>query len=391
MNFEDLFIEERRIPFSKAASWLLELRRPTEPPPEPTKTAEVQLGMLKIAAAELIHGEGAPQIAADQALTDPNVQAALEFQQAKAEREHFAAQAQEAEERAAAAEQQAQEATQQAQQAQMAADQANQEVQMQAQEKEQAMTEAIQVRDQSLQEQLLASRKREELVGMAEDLKAQVDELAATTEQQTEALRMGIEQHQDNVEQAMAEEAQQGQAPKGAQKQQQEADQAAVEAEQQQANQAAQAPAQAPAPPQVQMPGAQQQGQIPGAPKAPSPVAKTASLAKDVIRYARQNPGKTTAIAAAPFVPGAVLTGAVLANKETRRALKMNVKKPEIDAAVNLYQAEGHTGKMSGKELNDYIVRVRKQKTAAGGVETKSGRPNQVEPVPQGSRREKAA
>lgn len=295
MSFKDMYREHVGIPADRARDLMLELVRPTGPPDEPVKTAAVQAGLLKIAAIEVAQpGEPAQDAVAQQSLTDPNVQQALDYQQVQAEREHFAAVAQEAEERAATAEQQAQMSGQQAQEAQMATDEATQQAQMEAQEKQQAMQEAISVRDQSLQEQMAASRKREELVGEADNLKAQLDQLAASTQEQTEALRQGVDMHQQNVavnpiqeqqeaqmqEQAMQEQAQaqaNSGAPKEVQEEQQQADQAAQEADQQ-AQQAQQAEAQAqqpqqapPPPPEIAQQGAggPASGAPPGSPQIP--------------------------------------------------------------------------------------------------------------------------
>lgn len=281
--FDEWVREGQQIPFGSASRFLMELRRPTAPPPMPVKTASVQAGLLKLAAIGAIQemgvGDEGTQIAAAEkaALTDPNVQEALDYQQAVAEREEFAQAAQMAEQRAAEAEQQAQMAQQQAQEASMQAEQTQQELMMASQEKQDAMMQAIQSRDQSLKEQMVASQKREEIVNAAENLKAQLDEVRAGVEEtQAVAAENPVEamnQQQAMEEQAMGAEpsspgaAEQAGGP--AAKEQAEADNAAAEAETQQAqaNQAA-----ATAPPKQQAP---QMGGGPGAPVAGAPQVPT--------------------------------------------------------------------------------------------------------------------
>lgn len=285
--FDEWVREGQRIPMDAASRFLVELRRPTEPPPMPVKTAAVQAGLLKLGAIgameEMGVGDQAAQMEAAEkaALTDPNVQQALDYQQAVAEREEFAQAAQMAEERAAQAEQQAQMAGQQAQEAQAMNEQTQQQLMASQQEKQDAMQQAIQARDQSLKEQMVASQKREEIVNSAEDLKAQLDQIRAQVEQ-TQAVAAENPTEALAQQEAMAAQAQPA-SPEAAQaaggpaaKEEAEAQNAQAEADQQAAQaeqaQAAQAQAQPPQPPPMESPQAGPGGQVAGAPQVPTPI-----------------------------------------------------------------------------------------------------------------------
>jgi len=368
--FDELVREHTAIPWDAAAHFLVELQRPTGPPSEPVKTASVQAGMLKIAAiVDSQTPEVAEQAVADEAMTDPNIQAALDYQQAMQEREHFAQVAQEAEQRAQMAEQQSMMAQQQAQEAAAQTQQASDQAMMEAQQKQQAMQEAIAAKDQSLQEQMLAADKRRELVEQGEDLKAQLEQAQATEEQQAmesqqtmEALRQGIEAYQQNAavnplaeqqqaemqQAAMEEEAmaqQQGGVSDKTQDEQAEAQNAAMEAEQQaaQAQQAqAQDQAQMQAPPPPDPAGAQGAGpgqqppqaapQIPGA-AMPNPTslggqAKMGSAVKDVARLIKNDPLKAGLTAGAILAP-AIATGTIVHQSMNPTARRARAKKRE--------------------------------------------------------------
>jgi len=282
--FDEWVREGQRIPFDAASNFLVELRRPTEPPPAPVKTAAVQAGFLKLAAIGAMKEMGVGdrefqmESAERAALTNPNVQQALDYKQVMKEREEFAQAAQQAEQQAAQATQQSQMAAQQAQEAQMANEQTQQQLMAESQAKQEAMQQAIQSRDQSLKEQMVASQKREEIVNAAEDLKAQLDEVRAGIEQtQAVAAENPVDalQQQEAVEQGAAptspDAAEQQGGPVA--KEEAEAQNAQAEADQQ-AQQADQAQQAAPpqAPPAEAGAGGGPGAPVAGAPQVPTPI-----------------------------------------------------------------------------------------------------------------------
>ena len=277
-SFHDPF-GDLSIPAPVGARLLSGLRTPTVAP-SPVRTPAVDAGILKLAAVAIAENPDMSR-AEKLALNDPDVQAALDYEQAAAQRDEYAQIAQQQQQQLQEAEQRAQVAEEQAQG--LAQQQAESEMmsQQQAVEKQDAMQQAIQARDQSLQEQLAASHKREEIVNMTEDLKAQLDQIrAGIDETQASAAEnpvetMQMQQQQEAQAMGMEEEAAAEGMPKEVQEESQEADQAAQEAEQQaqQAQQAAQQVVpQAPQIPQG-MGGAETPGAAPqvGAPTAPAP------------------------------------------------------------------------------------------------------------------------
>ena len=308
-SFDDMVKEYTAIPRDVASQFLLELRRPTVAPNAPEKTAAVHAGLLKLATIEALQEtsqdpESVNAIAAEEAVTDPNIQAALDYQQVIAEREHFAEVAREAEERAQAAEQQAGMAQQQAEAAQQQASEVTEQAQAEAQQRRAATQEAIAAKDQSLQEQMLSADKRQELVAQGEELKAQLEQAQIQEQEQAmgkqellEQLKAAIDEYQHNAavnpvaemqaqqqEQALAtgvdpnQAATQGtqkeieEAQRADQKAQEQAQQAEMAQQQEQQQQLAQQPV--PEPP-VLDPQQQQGAQQP----APQGIGKIGSLA----------------------------------------------------------------------------------------------------------------
>lgn len=183
--FEQMVADYRRIPVDDATAYLAKLAE-LNPPQEPVKTSLVTLGLLKMAVLDATQ----PQLTAEERtqLTDPSIQAALDYRQAMAERESYAGTAQDAEQRAQQAEQQAQQAAQQAQQAQQqvaemqqqleqmntVAEQNHQQLLQETAARQQSQLETVQARDQSVQEQLVLSQSRAQMIQMADALKQQL-------------------------------------------------------------------------------------------------------------------------------------------------------------------------------------------------------------------------
>lgn len=209
-GFDDLYKEFAEIPFGVSSAFMVQLHRPIGPPPIPVLTKVARAGLLKLAMIKRAQGEeGLVDTLQSQAMVDPAIQQALDYEQAVAERDNYeqqlaalSEQMQQAEQRAQMAEQtsmqlqQAQADT--AQQMAMAQQQANSE----AVSKQQAIQQAIMAKDENLQSQLIAAQNREQVVAMADQLQQQVEQFKQLAAQ--DPLQQ-IQQQQMAQQQAMAQ------------------------------------------------------------------------------------------------------------------------------------------------------------------------------------------
>ncbi len=223
-GFEDLFLEERRIPLSDASAYLVELFRPTDFP-EPVRTPAVEAGLLKMAVVQDVLGDSPEGLAEAErlSLVDPQVQAAMDYAQMRRERDEFMQQNQVLTQQLQQQQQAAQQAQQQMQSTQEQASQLQQLLQNEQAQREQATIQAVQVKDQSLQEQMAAAQKRQELFGLADGLKMQLDQLRAGADQ----VQQGIDQLQQSSAEAPADMQMRQQQEQQAMAQQQQAEEMA--------------------------------------------------------------------------------------------------------------------------------------------------------------------
>ena len=188
MSIFDKLAEERfEIPFSTRAAHFHRLMQPFGIPEEPVFTKEAKAGMLKIAVI-MDQAEGqdeAIQQMQRQALVDPQVQQALDYQQLMAEREDAVGQLQQMNQQLVETETRAQEAEQRAMQAEQAAqDQGAQmqeiqgQLEQEQQGRQQATQMAVQARDQSLQEQIGLQEQKQNIAMQAEAFQQQANALS---------------------------------------------------------------------------------------------------------------------------------------------------------------------------------------------------------------------
>jgi hypothetical protein len=231
-GFDELYKEFTELPLGTASSFKCELFRASVPK-VPLMTKEAQIGVLRLEMVKRAQGmEAAEQLASEQALVDPTIQQALDYQQALAERNEFErqlnitnAQLQEVQQQAMMAQQQAAQLQQAQQDTQMQAAQAQEQANAEAAAKQEAISQAVQAKDENLQSQMAAADKREQLVVAADDLKNQLEQFKLM------AAENPVSQLQ---EQQMQQQAAMGQPdptqPAQVQKQQQEAVQAQQQA-----------------------------------------------------------------------------------------------------------------------------------------------------------------
>ena len=281
---DEWLLEPTDIPFEKSAAFLVELQQPTMPAPLPPKTAAVQAGLLKIAALTFSRGVDALPEIERQAMVDPNVAAALEYEQAKAENAELQQQLEASQAQLAMATQQQQMTEQQLMEAQQAQEQMQAQVEEAAQGQQMAQQQAVEAQQASLAERVQSIEQREQLAQAATEMKANLEQLAE-----------GLGQLRGQAAGAPPE--QQGEplpepdptAPADVQKEQEQAQKAELEAEQQKAQAglaeeqeavqqqaAAQPPEEMgevpPAPEMEQMEGAAGPGgPVAGAPQIPTP------------------------------------------------------------------------------------------------------------------------
>lgn len=175
---DEWLLEPTDIPFEKRAAFLVELQRPTIPAPLPSRTAAVQAGQLKIAALTFSQGvEALPEIER-QALVDPNVAAALEYEQTKAENAELQQQLEASQAQLAMVTQQQQMAQQQLMEAQQAQEQMQAQVEEASQGQQMAQQQAVDAQQASLAERVQSMEQREQLAQAATDMKTQLEQLA---------------------------------------------------------------------------------------------------------------------------------------------------------------------------------------------------------------------
>ena len=281
-TFDDMIKEATGLPWEMGARLMVELRSSVHVPEQPVMTKEAALGMIKIARMSKIAQtpEEAQAMAQEAAMTDPNVVAALDHQQAAAEREMLMGKIQElqvANESAQAqvemANQAAQAASQQSEQTQAMLEQAHTDRTM-------AVQESMAAKDQALQTQVAGQQHRHQIAQAAEQMAEQLKSLAATSPEQQQA-QQAMAQQQMAEQQAAAQQAPAGGeaaggAPAAKQKTKKEVDEAAnaqqhaqvqgAQAEQAVAEEQAQAE-------QAAMMGGMGPAPTPGAPPAGGPPA----------------------------------------------------------------------------------------------------------------------
>lgn len=270
--FDEWLLEEFRIPKDRAVGYYLDLTRPTIPGPTLEKTSAVQAGLLKLALLEEL---GTPAGALDEAerlaLTDPEVQAAVDYQQAQAEKENYAAQLEQTQQELQAAQQQIQQFEQQSAQAQQQAAQLEEQLNQETAAKQQAISEASALTEQGIADRYETSKKREEISMLADDLKGQLEQ----AKQQVDAVQQQVvfgAAPPPGAPGVPPEPAVDPNAPAGVQQEQQEAENASLDADIQQA-QAEEAEAQVPSPQPAAPPPATPPAMAGPAPMAPPPGA----------------------------------------------------------------------------------------------------------------------
>jgi hypothetical protein len=207
-TFDDMIKEATGLPWEMGARLMVELRSSVHVPEQPVMTKEAALGMIKIARMSKIAQtpEEAQAMAQEAAMTDPNVVAAMDHQQAASEREMLMGKIQElqvANESAQAqvemANQAAQAASQQSEQTQAMLEQAHTDRTM-------AVQESMAAKDQALQTQVAGQQHRHQIAQAAEQMAEQLKSLAATSPEQQQAEQV-MAQQQMAEQQAAAQQA----------------------------------------------------------------------------------------------------------------------------------------------------------------------------------------
>jgi hypothetical protein len=174
----DWLVGSREIPMAKAAAYLSALCRPAVPPPMPERTPLVVEGQVKIASIVMDHGvEALPEIERA-AMVDPAVNAALDYEQTKAENTNLQQQLEASQAQLAMTSQQAQMAEQQAQESAQAQEELQGQVEQSEQEKMQLQQQALDAQEASLSERVQTMEQREQLAMAASQLKEQLQNMA---------------------------------------------------------------------------------------------------------------------------------------------------------------------------------------------------------------------
>ena len=207
-TFDDMIKEATGLPWEMGARLMVELRSSVHVPEQPVMTKEAALGMIKIARMSKIAQtpEEAQAMAQEAAMTDPNIVAAMDHQQAASEREMLVNRINElqvANEAATAqvemANQAAQAASQQSEQTQAMLEQAHSDRTM-------AVQESMAAKDQALQTQVAGQQHRHQIAQAAEQMAEQLKSLAATSPEQQQA-EQAMAQQQMAEQQAAAQQA----------------------------------------------------------------------------------------------------------------------------------------------------------------------------------------
>lgn len=265
-QFEKYLAEGRGISHSSASVFMLGLKNfPKTAAEEPKLTKSVARGLLKLAmiARTAASEDAAKQQAADAAMTDPNVQEALDYQQSKAEADDLRMQVEQLQQQSEAAQQQAAQADQQAMAAQQQAVQAQQQVIDEQQGRQQAQMQAMQATDAAIASQAANQQQRIALANEAEQFALRLKSLIGTDPQAQMQTQAASQAAQGSMAPTPQEE------------------QAAVQEQQMAAQQTGAPPQQAaqPKPPAQKKPAEQQKtpsggAQQPKAPSAPKPTGQ---------------------------------------------------------------------------------------------------------------------
>lgn len=278
MDLEKYLSADFQVPFEDAAAFSVELRRqaPVEYAP-PQLTKEAKKGIIKLLLAKHAQGEDAEALQ-DAVMLDPEVQRALDFQEAQAQAANLSqqvmAQQQQLEQMQQGMQQLQQQAEQAGQQAQMAT-QENQNLQSQLQGemqmRQQANMQAMQAQDQAISTQAAAQQQRMQLTQLADQMSLQLKQVASQDPVQAQQQQQMAQEQQAQAEQeqAMAQmPAKQRKEMEEAQKAQQNAEVQGQQAAQAQQQMEAQAPMEAAGPMQAAM---QQQAAAAQPPQPPAP------------------------------------------------------------------------------------------------------------------------
>lgn len=268
-NFDDYVAGERGgIPWAQAAAFFVELRDVAVP--EPVLTKEASAGLLKLAHINKIAQTPEEALGMTQraAMTDPNVVAALDYQEMAAEREALQQTVQGMQQQVAQATQAQQAAEQQVQQLSASTEALQQQVEQANMGRQAAIEQAVQAKDLALSEVVNQQQHRAQIMQTADQLALQLKQVAATSPNEAMAQQQAAQQQQ---QQAAMEGAAVGQGVISAEakKETDEAENAQVDA-QVQAQQAQQAQAEEAAKREAaaQQQAAAAQGQAPGAAEA---------------------------------------------------------------------------------------------------------------------------
>lgn len=226
--------DQGSIPWTSAASFFVQVQRSYTS--NPTMSKEAALGILKLAHIQKVAQTPEQQKEmADQAMTDPNVMAALEFQQLAAQNADMRNRVLQLQAENEAASQQIVLQDQAAQQAQAQTQQLSDQLQMSEQGRQQVTMQALQAQDSAMQKDVDHQMHRQQLMDAADQMSLQLKQLAATSPAQQQQNQAMVE------EQAAAEQTAASQPlSQKSKKQTDEAQQAAQQA-QVQGQQAAQA------------------------------------------------------------------------------------------------------------------------------------------------------
>lgn len=245
-TFDSMLKEATELPWAMGARLMVELRSSVKIPDKPVMTKEAALGLVKIARIIKMAEtpEEAQQVLQQQAMTDPNIVQAMDYQQAQNEREMLMAKVQELQVATEAAQAQAMQADQVAQAASQQQEQLTAAAQQAKQEQVNAVMESMQAKDQVLQTQVSAQQHRQQIAGFAQQMADQLKQIASTSpeEQQMQQEQAAAEQQQAMMNQQAVEQQAQGQPPaKSKTKKETEEAQTAQQKSQEQAAQAQQA------------------------------------------------------------------------------------------------------------------------------------------------------
>jgi len=280
--------EATALPWAMGARLMVELRSTVRIPEEPRMTKSAAAGLVKIARICKMAQtpEEAQQTVQQQAMVDPNVVQALDYQQAESERQAMMAKIQELQMATEAAQAQAQMADQQAQAATQQQEQLMMQAQQAKQEQVNAVMESMQAKDQTLQVQVSSQQHRQQVAQFAQQMADQLKQLATTSPEEQQMQEQAAAE-QEQQQQAAMQQQQQGQEQpvKKKTKQQQQEAQNSQENAQKQTAQAEQATAQD----QQEMQGMQAQAQQPQQPQVPpmggQPKMGSAKLQKIAARF----------------------------------------------------------------------------------------------------------